>query len=321
MILRTVLALSLLLSLSAAASSKTSRPQLNPLKKALTVLSYNIKGLPSIALGDYDENRYGEIGKILAERSKSGKSPDIVVLQESFSERTRELREAAKYPHVAEGPRANSLLGVGSGLFILSRYPIEKQAERAFGEKLCASWDCYSNKGVQYAKIQVPGLPLPIEVYNTHLQASRSSDRIRRQQVKVLVEFFQETHEPGLPVIFAGDFNFRPGMGDESYKDFVKLTAFGNVGRFCLDQGCAAEADHGWHGIWSGAVDHHFFSKDSFVEILPTKVQRNFKELVGERRLSDHFGYEADYELKWDASLADKVKLVERVPATVTPGQ
>src|SRR5687768_5800495 len=75
-------------------------------ESTFTVLTYNIKGLPSFIAGSYDEERYSEIGAILADRQKKGDAPDIVLLQESFVERTRELRERAAYPYIAKGPDA-----------------------------------------------------------------------------------------------------------------------------------------------------------------------------------------------------------------------
>jgi endonuclease/exonuclease/phosphatase family metal-dependent hydrolase len=268
-------------------------------KVALRALSYNIKGLPSIALGKYDENRYAEIGRRLAERQKEGRGFDFVLLQESFSERTKELREVAGYPFMAKGPEANSILGVDGGLYILSRHPIVRQTTREFGTGNCASWDCYAAKGVQYARIELPGVPFPFEIYNTHLQASRQGDGIRRRQVKILLEFFRETHVPGAAVLFAGDFNFRPGLGHQSYLDFLQAP-FLHVGKFCLEAGCARGRDEGWHGLFQNAVDHHFVGTgEGRFHLLPTRVERTFGELVGGRRLSDHLGYEADYELRW----------------------
>lgn len=291
----------------------------------LSVLSYNIKGLPSFAANGYDEDRFADIGQILAKRNAEGKAPDIVALQESFVSRTAELRALAAYPFVAKGPDAAQLLGVDSGLYILSRFPILKQEKRAFGRAMCASWDCYSNKGVQFARLQIPGAPFPLDVYNTHMQASRSSDAIRQKQVKILLEFIKDTHQPGAPILFLGDFNFRPGAGDQSFDDFLKGSALVHAGKLCLSLHCATEA---WAKarLYDATVDHQFISVDpaSSYRIKPLKAERNFGELVKGRSLSDHTGYEIRYEMDWNAAPAATVPAIvakdahenERAPAS-----
>lgn len=277
-------------------------------KTTLQVTSYNIKGLPSFLLGtDYQDSRYPLIGKLLAGPASSvtgttalATGPEIVLLQEAFSDQTPLLLASAGFPHSARGPAATSVLGVDSGLYILSRYPIVEQAERAFGKEHCLSWDCMANKGVQFARIAVPGLPKPVEVYNTHLQAGREDSAARRAQVKVLLEFFQKHHQTGSPVIFAGDFNFRPGLGQQSYLDFSNGTKFTHAGKFCLDNGCSQSPDEGWHGVWARAVDHQFFRTGEGMEVLPLSVKRTYREPVEGLRLSDHPAHEVRYEFRWN---------------------
>jgi endonuclease/exonuclease/phosphatase family metal-dependent hydrolase len=276
---------------------------------SLNVLTYNIKGLPSFAAQGYDENRYGDIGRILAKRMKGGNGPDVVLLQESFVSRTAELRAIAGYPFYAQGPGSAQLLGVDSGLYILSRYPILKQETQAFGPELCTSWDCYSNKGVQFAQIQLPGMPIPLEIYNTHMQASRKADFVRQKQVKVILDFMKRTHRPGAPVIFAGDFNFRPGSGDASFREFVKETSLVHAGEFCLSHHCPLGTGTLAARLYASSVDHQFISVDptGAFSLRPVKAERNFSELVSGRRLSDHDGFEINYELSWNSPSPSKV--------------
>lgn len=262
-------------------------------KSSLHVVSYNIKGLPSFVMGSgYNDARYALIGKLLAQ-----KSSEVVLLQEAFSDLTPSLLAAAGYPHMAEGPGPAKLLGVGSGLYILSQHPIVHEARQAFASDACLSWDCLSNKGVQMVRIALPGLPRPLEVYNTHLQAGREDTSVRRAQVKTLLEFFKKQHQEGNPVIFAGDFNFRPGLRQQSYLDFSKGTGFGHSGKHCLEKGCAKGEDIGWHGIWDRAVDHQFFSLAGEVKLLPLLVERTYREKVEGLKLSDHPAHEVRYEL------------------------
>ena len=159
------------------------------------------------------------------------------------------------------------------------------------------SWDCLSNKGVQMARISVPGMPLPLEIYNTHLQAGREDTAVRVAQVKTLLEFFRAHHQPGNPVIFAGDFNFRPGLGQESYRAFAKGTEFTHAGRFCLDNGCTKAVDDGWHGVWERAVDHQFYSPTGLVKIVPVLLERSYRQPVEGLKLSDHPSLDLKYRI------------------------
>lgn len=295
------------------ADPQTARLHVAP-KARLHVMSYNIKGLPSMLLSsDWKDGRYALIAKALNARLNEGSGPEIVALQEAFSEPAVALLKESGYPHVAAGPEAVSMLGVSGGLFLLSKYKILHEAKRAFGPKLCLSWDCFSNKGVQMARFEVPGLPRPLEVFNTHLQAGREDTEARRAQVRILLEFFKKEHVPGNPVIFAGDFNFRPGLGQKSYKDFDEGLGLLHAGKFCLEKGCAKGNDEGWHGIWERAVDHQFFTTEGEVRFTPLLVERSYREPVDGMRLSDHPAHEVRYELSWGANGAAEMR-AEAIP-------
>jgi endonuclease/exonuclease/phosphatase family metal-dependent hydrolase len=265
----------------------------------LHVMSYNIKGLPGfLTSGEYKSERYGTIGKLLAERAVKGGAPDVVLIQEAFSENTRALLKAARYPHLAQGPEYKTWLGLNSGLYILSRHPIVAKATREFKSyPNCSGWDCFANKGVQFARILVPGLPRPLDLFNTHLQAGRDDPPARRRQVKILVEFFREHHQLGNPVVFGGDFNIRPLRDRESYDEFVVGTGLASSGKHCLDRGCTHSSDTGWQGIWENAVDHQFYSARGEVLMTPVWVERTLRDPVEGFRLSDHLAHEARFEL------------------------
>jgi endonuclease/exonuclease/phosphatase family metal-dependent hydrolase len=261
----------------------------------LHVLSFNIKGLPSLFLSsDYKDSRYAEIGRILAREN----GLDIVLLQEAFSAKTKILIQESKLPHIAEGPPMDALFGVNSGLYILSRHPIVETISRAFGPENCLRADCLANKGVMLARIAIPGIAKPLEVYNTHLQAGREDNQARIRQSKILVELFQENHQKGSAVIFAGDFNFRPGLKQASYFEFSEATNFSHAGKYCLENGCARSKDDGWQGIWERAVDHQFYSSGTDIQITPTSIERTHQFLPSGQKLSDHPAHEVKYLMK-----------------------
>ncbi len=287
--------MSLLLPLHAAAGSP------NALPANFHVMSFNVKGLPSILLSSsWSPERYDKISSILSGRLKEGNGPDVVMLQEAFSEGSLKILRNSGYSHIAAGPGPASVLGVSSGLFILSRYKILHEASRTFGLKNCLSWDCFSNKGVQMARIEVPGISEPVEIFNTHLQAGRTDSGTRQRQVEILVEFFRKEHRPGAAVVFAGDFNFRPGMNQKSYEDFDRALGLQHAARYCMSRGCAKGNDDGWHGLWERAVDHQFFQAKGSATLTPVHVERTYREAVDGMRLSDHPAHEVLYQLRMD---------------------
>ena len=260
-------------------------------------MSYNIKGLPGVLLGsEYKSRRYSIIGKYLADRGVA--APDIVLLQEGFSSDTRKLIEASGFPHVSRGPYGSPFLGVDSGLYILSRYPILAEDQITFGASNCDRWDCLASKGAQFVRISIPDLPLPVEVFNTHLQAGRDNPPARAHQVTLLLEFYRKNHVAGSPVIFGGDFNILPPVDRKTYDEFVLGTGLGDSGKYCVDHGCARSADTGRRGVWENSVDHQFYSLDGAVQITPVELERSLGDPVGGSRLSDHPTYEVVFELK-----------------------
>jgi endonuclease/exonuclease/phosphatase family metal-dependent hydrolase len=265
----------------------------------LHVISYNIKGLPSILTSsEYQNERYALIGEDLSQRLAAGRGADIVLLQEAFSENVRALIRAARYPHLAQGPDERTFVGIDSGLYILSRHPILKTARRAFGQMNCAKFDCFANKGMQFARIEVPGLPIPLEVFNTHLQAGREDPPARARQVKMLIEFFQEHHSPGSPVIFGGDFNLRPGRNAKLFEELSQGLGLKHAGETCLKLGCAKSADEGWQGIWQNAVDHQFYSDHGAIALEPVHIERTYDKPIQGFKLSDHLAHEVRFRLK-----------------------
>ena len=103
------------------------------------------------------------------------------------------------------------------GLMILSRYPMLTVS--AFCFTYCGGWgfhgraDCWSNKGVIYARIQIgDSKDEYIHVFNTHLQAhnTQADKDIRKHQLGELRDFIRYATEfdyDTRPIIVLGDFN------------------------------------------------------------------------------------------------------------------
>jgi endonuclease/exonuclease/phosphatase family metal-dependent hydrolase len=269
--------------------------------RELKVLTYNVKGLPLVT----DLDRLKRIGEILAERRRRGDEPDVVLLQEAFSRKARRVRSRAGYPHALQGPRDGGLFANASGLEILSNHPIVERHDRRLDD--CAFPECWVAKSVVSVAIELPGLPSPVQVLTTHLQADSRNEPVRRNQIDDITVFLGRIRFGGAPAIFAGDFNFKPRH--PSYHKFLRETPFSDAGLACLDApgACEVVLEPGptdRTDVWKTTNDRQFFYQppESPVRIEPIRVIRNFTEPVrgGERGfLSDHWGYEVHYRIRW----------------------
>ena len=202
----------------------------------LSVMTYNVKGLPWPAAWGRGP-ALAAIGNRLADMRQRNTQPQVVLLQEAFSDDAKAIARQAGYRHIAIGPqqapaadaaplgesfaaaarwdrgeRSESL--VDSGLVILSDYPIVQSRNFAFPQGACAGFDCLAAKGVMIAWIAVPDAPQPIAIVNTHLNsrrathvASERADQAYVWQVDATRRFVSENIDHDTPVIFGGDFN------------------------------------------------------------------------------------------------------------------
>ncbi|WP_246021562.1 endonuclease/exonuclease/phosphatase family protein [Alteraurantiacibacter aquimixticola] len=199
-------------------------------------MTYNVKGLPWPAASGRG-NALAEIGGRLAQMRASGNAPDVVLLQEAFSDDAKAIGAAAGYRHVMLGPQsapAGGLPPLGqayaasarrdrgeglgtvldSGLVILSDYPIVRTDRIAFPQGACAGFDCLAAKGVMIAWIALPGFDRPVAFANTHLNSRRSThvaleraDAAHGWQIQELQRLIAGSVSPATPIVFGGDFN------------------------------------------------------------------------------------------------------------------
>jgi endonuclease/exonuclease/phosphatase family metal-dependent hydrolase len=268
----------------------------------LKVLSYNVKGLPLIT----DLDRLKRIGAILAERRKRGDEPDVVVLQEAFVRKAERVRNRAGYPYAIRGPAGGGIFANDSGLEVLSNYRIVARRERTLND--CAFPDCFVSKAILGVDLELPGVPDVIQVFTTHLQADTRNESVRRNQIDDITVFLNRIRFGRVPAIFAGDFNFKPKH--PSYHKFLRQMPVTDVGYQCLGAPATCDVVVDPDGrtdltdVWKTANDHQFYYQPtgSSVRIEPIRVIRNFTERIegGEHgALSDHWGYEVHYRIRW----------------------
>ena len=293
----------------------------------LRLLSYNINGLPK-TLTKGKPPLFNRIAEILRERRAAGTQPHVVLLQEAFDKRTSVIADTTGYRYVYKGPgrRDTSRKGrahwtqatrkiyaqrpdpqkiAGSGLYILSDFPIVDARFKAFDSDECAGFDCLSNKAIQFARLQTPFAEQPIDIVNSHFNSRGSAKapgkivlKAHKKQTDLLVKLLGEFRN-GYPIVIAGDFNTKQ---DKRYAYFSQNVGLADVGQVCLANRalCALAAGTKEDELLYRTNDKQFYADSDAVRLKPIWAARNFNELLDGKPLSDHLGYEVHYQVVVD---------------------
>lgn len=305
----------------------------------LSVMTYNVEGLPfPIRMGRSDAAH--QIAERLHEMRDAGLQPHVVVLQEAFGDAQHAIGERAGYRYMAFGPDRNlassepmtgedkafaagarfvkgekSGKWVGSGLVILSDYPIVSVAKAAFPAYACGGFDCLANKGVMLAMVQVPGVAQPVAVVATHMNSKEASGvpetRHRYaflRQVQTVSTFLKANLAPDTPYVFAGDTNI--GRSKPRLAAFEAMLAglprAADVGIVrtalgtCLsgtDEGCMISTPAEVRKTFARNKDWQAFGAGAATKVAVLGVDAPFGHDANGRMLSDHIGYTAFYSL------------------------
>lgn len=290
----------------------------------LRVLSYNINGLPP-ALVKGKKPHFDRIAEILRERRAAGTQPHVVVLQEAFDKRSAIIADTTGYSYVFKGPgrRDTSKAGnvhwtpetrksyaqrpipqkiAGSGLYILSDFPLADARFKAFDSDSCAGFDCLSNKAIQFVRVQTPFADDPIDIVNSHFNSRGSAKapgkitlKAHKRQTDTLVNLLGQ-YRMGYPIVIAGDFNTKQ---DKRYLYFRQNVQLVDAGEACVEvlDRCSIAAGTKQEELLYRTNDKHFFGNGNHVKLEPIWMARNFDEMLGEKPLSDHLGYEVHYRI------------------------
>lgn len=314
------------------ACAAAPRPALTPradgtVATRLSVLTYNVEGLGWPARSGRAP-ALREIGDRLEAMRQRGAAPDVILFQEAFSGAARRAIASSGYPALMPGPgrttearpasrqplpgrpqMAKGEIGLklmGSGLIIASRYPMLGDEAQAFGRRSCAGFDCLANKGVMAVAIAVPGVPVPVYLYNTHMNARRASRvaparhlAAHDRQAQEVSAFLARTLDPAAPVVFGGDFNMR--RSEERWEHFTRYKSLTLVHRICAEADAGCDVRMSWDGDepWMDTQDLQFFGSGDRVAIRPVRVEAMFDGGESGPRLSDHDGFLVTYELRW----------------------
>jgi len=295
----------------------------------ISVLTYNVKGLPW-PFARHRASALREIGRELAALRAEGRQPDIVLIQEGFRGEIAELVKASGYRYWAQGPtrgeRAQGappddgqafrpsrhlVLGegwgkfAGAGLHVLSDAPITDVADAPY--RYCAGLDCLANKGAMLARIALPQVPGEIDVVNTHLNSKRASRApLKRSleahnlQVEELLTFINSHRAAGAPLLVGGDFNVKGSAA--RYDHLADARPYKVVSEFCSAPASACEGQTPQHGAepWLRSQDLQGFEAAPAVDVRPIRVDTVFGRNASGFRLSDHDGYLVRYRLTWN---------------------
>ncbi|MDB5687362.1 MAG: Endonuclease/exonuclease/phosphatase [Rhizorhabdus sp.] len=305
-----------------------------PKESGLSVMTYNIEGLPWPVRSGRGA-ALAAIGTRLRELRDSGRQPHVVLLQEAFSEDAQRIGIDAGYPHIVRGPDAamagrtavshddldfegagRFLKGersgklVGSGLEILSDYPILEVRREAFPAYACAGYDCLANKGIVMAVVTVPGQPTPVAIVDVHLNSRHAAHVPRarslyayRAQIDALDDFLRRNAPAGMPMIVGGDFNIGQDGSRRAYVDARLGHWWGGAKRDAFHM-CMAVADGCGMTMSTDALkslrhgrDWQFLAPAGGTELSVRRIAVPFGREADGTMLSDHIGYAAYYSL------------------------
>ncbi len=246
-------------------------------KLALSLLTINVAGIP--ILHPHWTARREALGKSLAAGAF-----DVVAMQEAWRDGdAAELSKASGLPYYARFERG---LDVGTGLAILSRWPIVEMSRTRFTCRPSAlrvyDGEPLAEKGAVRARVKTPAGVL--DVYDTHLIAQYKIARyrtLRLTQIFELSEFIAET-STATPFVLAGDLN--AASGEEEYGILRDLLGLDDA---CVKDGkdaCGATIEEDWSG--AQRIDHILVPKGAKTQAAVVV----FPPLPGGEPLSDHRG-------------------------------
>ena len=231
------------------------------------VLTFNAAGIPFV------HPRLAERVAGAARAIKDG-GYDVVGLQELWLDGdSATLAKASGLPHAVRFERT---LAFGSGLTILSRWPVLIKEERAFSAVRPSlrhpfEGESFAAKGFLFARLATPQGEL--DVYAAHTLADYPEARYHFLRLTELFELAEGVRErsKGRPFVILGDLN--SGKGDREYDVFLDLLGVRDACERCADPEHVPSIDH---------------------VLASVALAAGRKVLDGEPRLSDHSGFAAE---------------------------
>ena len=178
----------------------------------LTVLTYNVAGLPDLISGGNPAKNTKTIGERV-------NAYDVVNVQEDFNYHA-DLYSTDRHPY--RTPTSGPVL-IGSGLNTMSNHPFTGLTRVKWNS--CHGWDCFTPKGFTLKRLQLADGAV-VDLYNVHANAGSAEPDLaaRRSNIDQLAAYITQ-HSAGNAVIVAGDTNTRYTREGDNIRDL--LTAAG----------------------------------------------------------------------------------------------
>lgn len=296
----------------------------------LEVLTYNVHGLPWPVVSPRSA-QLAAIGERLAALHRIGRAPQVAVLQEAFTADARAIARASGYRYAAYGPGDDGAFAAplpqgappaaldrgahwwkgegvgkweGSGLILLSDYPIQTVRRLTYSTQACAGYDCLAAKGAMLARLRLPD-GRAVDIATTHLNsrhasgvADERSNRAWLVQTEELRAFIAAHRDPAVPLVLGGDFN----VGHDLVRELGMADMAGRLDRrasdglrdlvqagFALPRDATVALAHAkdWQ-LTLNAPAVHLSPVSAWVPFGPT----------AHANLSDHYGYVVRYALR-----------------------
>lgn len=305
-------------------------PQTGEHSIELSVLTYNVAGLPW--------PRRSGTGKAMQRIAQAWpgefagrQPPDILLLQEAFVPSSTRLPLEVGYRNVVRGPlrldrpdprpeRADPefrrerrltkgerlVVFTGSGLVAATDLAVGRNTNLPFDRHSCAGYDCLANKGAMLLEIDLPGMPEPLFVLNTHLNSAKASgvgdDRsfyAYQRQIAELRDLLERHWRGRGPLIWAGDINARQNLDRFGLQEVSLPGELAH--RYCVDNPdhCATQTSWDDDEPWLDTQDLQGFLDGQWVRIKPVAIAARFDAPVDGRKLSDHDALEVRWRLSW----------------------
>ena len=225
--------------------------------------------------------------------------PDLIGFQEAFHEKDRAILAKGLKSIGLEYSHYFSSGLVGSGLYIVSRYPIEATFFHRFtvGGKWYKPWhgDWWAGKGIAMVRVKLPQGGY-LHFYDTHGHANYGGheyDKVVASNLEECAAFIRKSSVDGIPTIVTGDFNCTV-----TSSQFSGMREKGQLVR-------AMKAD--------SRIDHILTRQDESIrwKVLSTVPVQGKAAVAGKDvSLSDHPGYLS--------ALSLRVTMPKHSPETVT---
>jgi endonuclease/exonuclease/phosphatase family metal-dependent hydrolase len=241
----------------------------------ITVLSYNVHGLPSLVVADDPEARMPEISSRLNRY-------DVALVQESWTYGEALGAQATHRIKERSGGVDTGLL-FQTGLATFARPRLRAVTRGSLGA--CAGWldranDCFADKGFLRVRLALTN-GVELDFWNLHLDAGEDeTDRgARDTQLRRLADRVRELSGVG-PLVIAGDFN----LDEANPADRALLARF--AGELSLEDSGARAAAGG--PFAHKHIDFILYRSGGGVALEPDEVGEAREFSDGPTPLSDH---------------------------------